>query len=534
MTTTAPTEVPPHLEVRDLTRTFGTHRALGGVSLTLGRGEVLGLIGENGAGKSTLLNIVSGVLEATGGEVLLDGRPIRPRSYQEANELGIFRVFQDPALVDGLSIAENLFFGWERLFRRRGGLVDRERRSREAGEALEAAGLAGIDPDRLVAGLSVGARQALDIARATTLARKLGIEAPVVLFDEPTTGLDQSSEENFLRLLEQLQGWASVVFVSHRLPEILRSTSRIVVLKDGRISGDRPTEGTDESILHRLMVGRVRAENYYRQEQQRGAVSEVRPRLRAKGIDVWPQVRGVSLEIAPGEVLGLAGTEGSGKRAIGEAVAGVLARDGGTVQVDGVEVPASDIGAAVAEGLVYVPSDRKNRGLILTASLAENLELPSLRDRFRTRFGFRRTEAARQAAQQAVRELGIVTRSIDTPVGALSGGNQQKVLIAKWLGREPRVVVLDNPTQGVDTGAREGIYDVIRRIADRDTAVLLISDDLSELIGLSDRIGVVVDGTLTAVVPAPAEAKPSEEQIVALMIPGEELAGAGSPLGVTR
>lgn len=506
----------PHLHIEGLSHSFGSHRALRDVDLDLSHGQVLGLIGENGAGKSTLLNIISGVLTPDSGTVELAGEPIRPRSYQEANELGIFRVFQDTSLIADLTIAENLFFGWEKLFRNRFGLIDHNRRRREAAEALDLVGLGGIDVRRPVSTLGVGARQGLDIARATTLARRLEIAAPVVLFDEPTTALDQSHEENFLRLLEQLEGWASVVFVSHRLQEILRSTQQVVVLKDGEVSGGLPTAEADEDALHRLMVGRIRTANYYRQPEQPNASDETR--LRANDIGVLPLVAGVSLEVGAGEILGLAGTEGSGKRVIGEAIAGAIARDGGTVEVDGEAVAPNSVSAAVDHGLVFVPADRKDKGLILSASIADNLQLPILDRRYRTRFGLWDRAAARRDAQRVVDQLGIVTRTIDTPVSALSGGNQQKVLIAKWLGPDPRVVVLDNPTQGVDTGAREGIYELIRDIAASGAAILLISDDLSELIGLSDRIGIVVDGAVTEYVDAPADRKPDEHDIVAKMI----------------
>jgi len=229
-------------------------------------------------------------------------------------------------------------------------------------------------------------------------------------------------------------------------------------------------------------------------------------------------VRDVSLEIAGGEILGLAGSEGSGKRVIGEAIAGAIPRDGGSVTVDGSPVAPSSVSAAVDQGLVFVPADRKDKGLIGSASITDNLQLPILGRRYRNRFGMWDRAAARRDAEDLVRRLGVVTRTIDTPVSALSGGNQQKVLIGKWLGPEPRVVVLDNPTQGVDTGAREGIYELVRDIAASGAAVLLISDDLSELIGLSDRIGVVADGALTEFVDAPADDKPDEHDIVAKMI----------------
>jgi ribose transport system ATP-binding protein len=508
----------PRLEARGIVKIFGRQRALDGVHLTVGDGEVVGLVGENGAGKSTLLNIASGVLAADAGELLVDGRPVAPRTYQEANRLGIYRVFQEPALIDVLPVSENLFFGWESLFRTRWGTLDRVALRRAARQALADAGADDIDV-RLPAGrLSPGALQTVDIARVTALAARLGIERPIVLFDEPTTALDHDHEENFLRLLERLRGVAAVVFVSHRLPEILRTTERIVVLKDGSNAGEVAAAEADEAALHRLMVGRVRTGNYYRESEQRAVDGD--GGLTVTGVSIGAVLRDVSITVRPGEVLGVAGTEGSGKRELGEVVAGLRRSDAGSVAVRGKTVRGG-ITAHVRAGIAYVPPDRARSGLIGTASIAGNIQLPSLYDRFGSRLaGVWRRRAARAAARSFVTSLGIVAAGIDAPIASLSGGNAQKVLLAKWLLREPQVLVLDAPTQGVDTGAREGIYTLIRNITAGGAAVLLISDDLTELIGLSHRIVVTVGGTLSEPIEAPAGGKPDEHDLIARMIPG--------------
>jgi ABC-type sugar transport system ATPase subunit len=510
----------PRLEALGIVKRFGANTALGGVDLTVGDGEVVGLIGENGAGKSTVLNIISGVLPHDEGRLLLDGRPIAPKTYQDANRLGIFRVFQEAALVHSLSVYENTFFGWEHLFRTKAGFLDRRALRLAAEEALARAGVHDLDVTQPVGQLSPGVRQSLDIGRVTALAERLEIERPVVLFDEPTTALDQEHEENFLRLLERLRGQASVVFVSHRLQEIIRTTDRIVVFKDGQNVGVRDTDGVDEGELHRLMVGRVRTENYYRERDQQVVEPDGAPRLVVKGVGGAGVLREASLTVAPGEILGIAGTEGSGKRVLGEIIAGVVGADRGSVEVDGQPV-GSGIAGHVAAGIAYVPPDRHHKGLIAHASIVENIQLASLHDRFAGRgIGLLRSGRARAEAQRFVDELGIVTSSIDAPVSSLSGGNAQKVLIAKWLLREPKVLVLDTPTQGVDTGAREGIYDLVRAVAARGTSVVLVSDDLPEVIGLANRIAVVTNGELTTVVDAPAGDKPQEHDLVAWMIPG--------------
>jgi ABC-type sugar transport system ATPase subunit len=521
------------LQAHGIVKTFGTNRALKGVDLTVGDGEVVGLIGENGAGKSTVLNIISGVLPYDAGSLLLDGREIAPKTYQEANRLGIFRVFQEAALVDSLSVYENSFFGWEHLFRSRTGGLDRRRLKRATEESLHEAGVDGLDVTLPTGSLTPGQKQSVDIARVTALAKLLEIERPVVLFDEPTTALDQEHEDNFLRLLQRLRGTAAVVFVSHRLPEILQTTDRITVFKDGESVGHRPTKGTDEGELHRLMVGRLRTENYYREHAQHVVPAQTPPRLVVESVAGAGVLRDASLAAAPGEIVGLAGTEGSGKRVLGEIIAGIVRPTSGRVLVDGKEV-SGGIGAHVAAGIAYVPPDRAEKGLITTASIVDNVQLASLHDRFATkRVGLWAVGSARKVAEHYVDELGIVAEGIDAPVSSLSGGNAQKVLIAKWLLRQPDVLVLDEPTQGVDTGAREGIYDLLRQVAAAGTTVILVSDDLPELIGLSNRIAVITGGLITAIVDAPAGAKPDEHDLVARMIPGAEVTADHNPTPTT-
>jgi ribose transport system ATP-binding protein len=523
----------PRLQVKGIVKSFGTNRALKGVDLTVGDGEVVGLIGENGAGKSTILNIVSGVLPYDSGSLRLDGQEIAPKTYQEANRLGIFRVFQEAALVDSLTVYENAFFGWEHLFRSRSGGLDRRKLKRVTEESLHEAGVDGIDVTLPTGSLTPGQKQSVDIARVTALAKLLEVERPVVLFDEPTTALDQEHEDNFLRLLQQLRGVAAVVFVSHRLPEILQTTDRITVFKDGESVGHRPTKGTDESELHRLMVGRVRTENYYREHAQRDVSAQTAPRLVVEAVAGAGVLREASLEVFPGEIIGLAGTEGSGKRVLGEIIAGVVRPTAGRVLVNGRHVSGT-IGDHVRAGIAYVPPDRADKGLITASSILDNIQLASLHDRFATkRVGVWAVGRARKEAERFVDELGIVTESIDAPVTSLSGGNAQKVLIAKWLLRQPDVLVLDEPTQGVDTGAREGIYELLREVAKAGTAVVLVSDDLPELIGLSNRIAVITNGLITAIVDAPPGAKPDEHDLVARMIPGAESHPTASSIPTT-
>ncbi|GAC69169.1 ATP-binding cassette domain-containing protein, partial [Gordonia soli] len=343
----------PRLEAHGIVKSFGANRALKGVDLTVGDGEVVGLIGENGAGKSTVLNILSGVLPHDSGTLRLDGVDIAPKTYQEANRLGIFRVFQEANLIDSLTVYENTFFGWEDLFRSRG-FLNRRALITATEEALAEAGVHGVDPGTPTGRLTPGQKQSLDIARVGALAARLEIERPVVLFDEPTTALDHEHEDNFLHLLHRLHGVAAVVFVSHRLAEILETTDRITVFKDGESIADRPTAGTDETELHRLMVGRVRTENYYREAAQTVVGDELPPRIVVSGLSGAGILRDASFEVRPGEIVGLAGTEGSGKRVLGEIIAGAVPRTGGSVTVNGGEV-VGGIADHVEAGIAYVP-----------------------------------------------------------------------------------------------------------------------------------------------------------------------------------
>lgn len=508
----------PLLELTGIAKSYDGHRVLTNVSLSLRRGEIIGLLGENGAGKSTLLNILSGVVTKDAGEIRRNGKPIVPRSYREANQRGIFRVFQDPALIGTLTVAQNLWFGWESLFRNAAGLLDRRAMEEAAREVLASGNLASVPVTKRVGDLPPGLRQSLDIARAVALADRLDIPDPVILFDEPTTALDQSHEENFLHLLDRLRGRAGVVFVSHRLGEVLRSCDRVVVLKDGDLVTDQPVQGLTEPDLHRLMVGRERGANYYLGDLQNGGLARA-ARLEVDGLRLASGVGPLGFSIRPGEVVGIAGTDGSGKRRVAQVLGGDLEPDEGEIRVNGRRIGAGS-DAAVSAGIAFVPGDRQAEGLITGASLIANFQLPSLRDLFATRLGVWRQATARAAAERRFKALEVkAPEGIDSPVSALSGGNQQKVLLAKWLERAPQVLVLENPTQGVDSGAREAIYRTIREAAAAGIAVLIVTDDLPELIGLSDRILVMVEGRITRDIAAPPQAKPAEADIVADMIP---------------
>jgi len=502
------------LRVEALSKSFPGVQALDGLTLGIEAGEILGLVGENGAGKSTLLNVLSGVLRPDAGRVESDGRPLALRDYKDANAAGIFRVFQQQATIPGRRVYESLFLAHESHFRNLLGLDRRAMIARSRG-AIAEFGLE-VDVRRPIGELELGVRQSLEIVRALALADLLGAEHPLLLLDEPTTALDSAQDERLLKLLADLRGRATVVFVSHRLPEVLRVCDRVSVLKDGRLVTTLPAAELDEPRLHELMVGRGRAENYYRESEQRTPEETAAPVFRVEGIEVPGEIAPATLAVRPGEVVGIGGLEGSGRSLLGKAMAGIAPVAAGTVAI-GEDAPRTpDFHHLIGRGLAWIPGDRHSDGMIADASVLANFQLASIHDRF-SRGGIWRRGAARREAERWVRELDVRPPRHDARVGSLSGGNQQKVVLAKWLCREPRVVILENPTQGVDTGARESIYEVIRGLTADGVGVVLITDDLTELIGLSDRILVLVGGHIVDSIPAQPENKPDEKEVIALM-----------------
>jgi ribose transport system ATP-binding protein len=508
------------LAVTGITKRFSGSLALSEVALEIGRGETVGLVGENGAGKSTLLNILSGVLKPDAGTIELDGAPVNLHSYLDANSRGVFRVFQDPALVSNLPVFQAVFLGHEHLFRTRGIPGGRRQQRAAAREALGEFGLEHIDVNTEVGDLSLGMRQGVEIARAISLAKLLEVEHPLILLDEPTSALDQEHEQRFLEIARELHGQAALLFVSHLLPEVLGTCDRVVVLKDGLVVDEAPTVQRDEGALHQAMVGRLRTDEYFRESRQVPLPEGRAGRLELAGAQLpsWRRCAPIDLQIGAGEILGIAGIEGCGRHELGAAVGGDITLSGGMITVDGKPVGRGARGA-VAAGIAYVPRNRTEEGLIMDASVADNIALGSVHDRLSAPFGFIRSRQAIKVAEEFRDRLEIrLPAGVKAPVRTLSGGNQQKVLLAKWLFREPRVLVLDSPTQGVDTGAREAVYDIVRDASDDGIAVLLISDDLPELIGLSHRIAVMAEGRVVDIVNAPTGAKPTEEYLVDQML----------------
>lgn len=476
----------PTLELAGIEKRFGEHRAVRAVSLSCEPGEILGLVGENGAGKSTLLNIIGGVLRADAGALRLAGQSYAPSNAASALAAGVAFVHQELNLFANLSVAENLSLS---AFPTRGGLICRRRMRERAAEALCAVEL-NLDPTLPVASLSPGERQLVEIAKA------LMSRPRVLLLDEPTSSL---TERETQLLTELMQRWKregiAVVYVSHQLEHVLRHCDRLVVLRDGAVQAVGAAREFDIARLIPLMVGRSLDHQFPPRTPRRLGP----PVLEARGLSRAGVVRNVSLRLRQGEILGIAGLMGAGRSELARMIFGLDARDAGEVFIGGQRLPPRSPRASVARGLAFASEDRRHEGLLLDATIADNMSLASL-ERFATS-PLRRIDHQRiaAAADELVSRLSISCRDVRRQaVRTLSGGNQQKVVLARWLMRDAQVLLLDEPTRGVDVGSRQHVYELIRQAAARGAGVLLISSEIEELLGMCDRILVLSAGAVQA------------------------------------
>jgi ABC-type sugar transport system ATPase subunit len=478
-----PDAIPaPLLALRGVTKRYGGVVALAGVDFDLRAGEIHALLGENGAGKSTLIKVLGGIVRPDAGTIELDGRPVEVHDAAEADRLGIRLIHQELSLAPNLSVAENILLGREPA--RLGVLIDRRRLDAAAGALVAELDMPEIGPVRaLVGNLSVARQQLVEIARA------LAIRARILVLDEPTASLSQHEAGTLMARLRRLreQG-VGIIYISHRLEEIRRLADRITVLRDGRNVGTRDARVVDPDELIRQMVGRDVSVKPPRPDWNPGPVVLAVEDLRNE------HVHGVSFELRAGEVLGLAGLVGSGRTELARALCGVDPIRSGRIVVDGRPIAPRSPGEARAAGIVLVPEDRKGQGLVMTGSLAYNLALPWTRDWIRGIRVDRRRRAA--IVERGLSRFGIKAEHPEDSVGSLSGGNQQKVVVARWMEHPPRVLILDEPTRGVDVKARSEMYEILGGLVARGIAVLLISSDLPEVIGLSHRLALYRDGRI--------------------------------------
>ena len=476
-------------------------RALRGVSFDLRAGEVHALVGENGAGKSTLIRIVTGAETPDAGSLHVGGVPVTRMDPATSRALGIAAIYQQPALFPDLTVAENIALTLDR-----GGAwrpIAWDARRRLATDLLQRVAST-IDPDRLVESLSMPEQQLVEIARA------IGADARVVIMDEPTAALTDREVESLFAVIARLRATgAGIIYISHRLDEVFAIADRITVLRDGETVATMAARDTTRAELIRLMAGRELTAVFPKREVQPGD-----PALEVRGLSNRAAgVRGVSLTVRRGEIFGLAGLVGSGRTQLAETLFGLTPADAGEIAVAGRTVRIRSPRDAIAAGLAYVPEDRRRHGVVLEMAVAANASLASL-GRV-SRRGLLDRAAERRAAQDYVGRFRIRTSSVDAAVGTLSGGNQQKVALARWLATEPSVLILDEPTQGVDVGAKAEIHGLMQTLAERGLAILMISSELPEILGMSDRIGVMHAGTIRHVL---GRAEATQSRLLALAL----------------
>jgi ABC-type sugar transport system ATPase subunit len=471
----------PLLEMRGIEKSFPGVRALRGVDLDLHAGEVVALLGENGAGKSTLIKVLAGAHRPDAGVIRIAGREVAIADPLQARRLGVAVIYQEFTLVPTLTAAENIFLGQEPA---RAGWIRRGEEQQRARQLFERVGVA-VDPAALCRDLSIAQQQVVEVARA------LSLDARILVMDEPSATLTPQEVEHLFVIIHDLKRRGiGILYISHRLEEVFTIADRVVVLRDGECVGSRPIGQTNRDDLIRMMVGRRLEEEFPRRHV---AIGE--PRLVVRDLTRGTKVRGVSFAIRRGEVLGLTGLVGAGRTETARLIYGADAADAGTIELDGRGLRIRRPRDAIRAGICLLTEDRKGQGLVLNQSVRENFALPNLKQF--AWLGFIDQRAERAALEGHIAALRIRLADAEQPARTLSGGNQQKVVLAKWLQRNCDVLLFDEPTRGIDVGAKVEIYHLINDLAAAGKAILLISSELPEVLGMSDRILVMHEGRLT-------------------------------------
>jgi ABC-type sugar transport system ATPase subunit len=474
----------PLIQMQGISKRFQGVQALEAVDLEIFPGEVVGLLGENGAGKSTLIKILSGVYQPDAGAILARGRPIQIASPHAAQQLGIATIHQELALVPYLSVAENIFLNREPRRVAAIGMVDFGRMRRDAGRLLADLGVQ-IDGDTKVGDLTVAAQQMVEIARA------ISRQASLILMDEPTSALSSRETHALLSIMRRLrESGVAVVFISHRLDEVRQVVDRVIVMRDGQRVATMPAAEAGEEQIIRAMVGRA-VGLYPKLDAEVGDVA-----LEVRQLSGRSGVQDVSFSVRRGEIVGLAGLVGAGRTETARLICGADPRTGGTVLIDGAVASIHTPADAVAHGIGWVPEDRKQQGLVLGMDVAQNTSLAVL-ERISAALGAIDVRRERAIAAEYVERLSIATPSLTKVVSGLSGGNQQKVVLAKWLASQPRILILDEPTRGIDVGAKAEVHALMSQLAQQGMAILMISSELPEIMGMSDRVIVMCQGRVT-------------------------------------
>lgn len=477
------------LDMKGVSKSFGAVRALRRVDLDLRRGEVLALLGENGAGKSTLMNVLSGGFHSYEGQIFIEGRPVQIHSPTAAHQYGIVKIHQELQLIPELTVAENIFLGRES--RTRTGVIHYAWMNREARTYMDILDLK-VEPNVQVKKLKVGEQQLVEIAKA------LSLNAKLVIMDEPTTALSTNETARLFEVVRKLaQEGVSIIYITHRMEEIFKISDRIIVLRDGANAGQVDTSNTDHDELVRMMVGRTFQELFPNRQY-----TEEKPLLNVQGLSLRSdkgrrKLNDLSFTLHAGEILGISGLLGSGRSELLECIFGMhFGSTSGMFQVEGLPAVIKHPQDAIDNGIAFVTEDRKAQGLVLGRSIGENMSLPILKKL--SRYWIMETGRERNLWQEQMTALDVKAFGPSMAVGHLSGGNQQKVVMAKWLLTHPKILLLDEPTRGIDVNAKAEIYQLIQRLAKEGMGILLVSSDMPEILGLCDRILTMCEGTITA------------------------------------
>ncbi|HDH7798045.1 TPA: sugar ABC transporter ATP-binding protein [Raoultella ornithinolytica] len=471
----------PVLSMRNIAKAFGKFYALKGVDLTVWPGEIHALMGENGAGKSTLMKILAGAYTATSGEILIDGRPHAIKGPKDALAAGITLIYQEMQLAPNLTVAENIFLGSELA---RGGLVQRKEMINQAQAVIDRLGAQFKASDRVMT-LTIAEQQQVEIARA------LHRNSRVLVMDEPTAALSSRETQRLFELILRLrdEGMA-IIYISHRMAEVYELSDRVSVLRDGQYVGSLTRDKLNASELVRMMVGRPLSDLFNKERD----IPPGQPRLRVEDLTDGGKVKASSLVVRAGEIVGLAGLVGAGRSELAQLIFGVRRASGGVIEIDGEPVVIHSPRAAIELGIGFLTENRKEQGLFLEMAAQENITMATLeRD---ARWGMLNRKKAQTLSDDAISLLNIRVPHAQVRAGGLSGGNQQKLLISRWVAIGPRILLLDEPTRGVDVGAKSEIYRIMTQMARQGVAILMISSELPEVVGMSDRVYVMREGSI--------------------------------------
>jgi len=499
------------IKMTEINKSFSGNHVLKDVSFDLRKGEVHALMGENGAGKSTLINVLAGVHERDSGSVTVNGEKVNFSHPREAEELGINIIHQELNINRHLTVTQNMFLGKE-LTHKIPGLLDKRAMRKATKEILDNLGITNINPDEVAGNLSIGQQQMIEIAKA------LATESNVIIMDEPTAALTDREIEVLFEVIESLRKQnVAIIYISHRMEEISQICDRITVLRDGELIGTENIEDVSFDDIVRMMVGRELGNRFATRNHEIGEVV-----LEVENLQLADVFSDVSFNVRAGEILGISGLMGAGRTEILETIFGYRNKDQGKIKLHGKQLNIKHPSDAVNAGLAFISEDRQAKGAIIGASIRENISLTNM-ETISSKAGIISTSKERKLAQDLIEKLQVNTVNMNQEVKRLSGGNQQKVVIAKWIGINPKVLLLDEPTRGVDVGAKQEIYQIMNELSKNGAAIIMVSSELPEILGVSDRVMVIHEGEVTGMF----DREDADQEIIMTAAAGGEDKNAG-------